>query len=210
MPRGRTVPADPSNDDGGQLSQAGSAHPRWHQARRHEGDGRQTSGCGPLALERSPQQDANSRGKAYELLVSAFDDAVVAELIDSTPCTLRGAGSPDRVREPESLSMDEVTASSRSSESRGRERRSPSRSHAGCGSGRSSGAEGQGSRPRRTNRDGRRNRREGRWLRKTNARGPDAKDAGISPDFGAAPRHRGGPKGVAQEPRHFEARTAVL
>ncbi len=55
-----------------------------------------------------PSKTRTQGGKAYELLVSAFDDAVVAELIDSTPCTLRGAGSPDRVREPESLSMDEV------------------------------------------------------------------------------------------------------
>lgn len=55
-----------------------------------------------------PSKTRTQGGKAYELLVSAFDDAVVAELIDVTPCTLRGAGSPDRAREPQSLSYEEV------------------------------------------------------------------------------------------------------
>ena len=55
-----------------------------------------------------PSKTRTQGGKAYELLVSAFDDAVVAELIESTPCTLRGAGAPDRAREPESLSLHEV------------------------------------------------------------------------------------------------------
>jgi integrase len=55
-----------------------------------------------------PSKTRTQGGKAYELLVSAFDDAVVAELIDATPCTLRGAGAPDRAREPESLSLHEV------------------------------------------------------------------------------------------------------
>lgn len=55
-----------------------------------------------------PSKTRTQGGKAYELLVSAFDDAVVAELIDATPCTLRGAGSPDRAREPQVLSLEEV------------------------------------------------------------------------------------------------------
>ncbi|HSO70029.1 MAG TPA: tyrosine-type recombinase/integrase [Arachnia sp.] len=55
-----------------------------------------------------PSKTRTQGGKAYELLVSAFDDAVVAELIESTPCTLRGAGAPERAREPESLSLHEV------------------------------------------------------------------------------------------------------
>lgn len=55
-----------------------------------------------------PSRTRTQGAKAYELLVSVFDDAVVAELIETTPCTLRGAGSPERSREPESLSMDEV------------------------------------------------------------------------------------------------------
>ncbi|MBB1513763.1 hypothetical protein H5399_14280 [Tessaracoccus sp. MC1627] len=50
-----------------------------------------------------PSRTRPQGGKAYELLVSAFDDAVVAELIESTPCTPRGAGAPDRAREPESV-----------------------------------------------------------------------------------------------------------
>lgn len=55
-----------------------------------------------------PSRTRTQGAKAYELLVSVFDNAVVAELIETTPCTLRGAGSPERSREPESLSMDEV------------------------------------------------------------------------------------------------------
>ncbi len=55
-----------------------------------------------------PSKTRTQGGKAYELLVSAFDDAVMAELINSTPCTLRGAGSPERAREPQSLSFAEV------------------------------------------------------------------------------------------------------
>ncbi len=55
-----------------------------------------------------PSRTRTQGPKSYELLVSVFDDAVVAEIIDTTPCTLRGAGSPERVREPESLSMEEV------------------------------------------------------------------------------------------------------
>ncbi|MBK7821506.1 MAG: tyrosine-type recombinase/integrase [Tessaracoccus sp.] len=55
-----------------------------------------------------PSRTRTQGGKAYELLVSVFDDAVVAELIDVTPCTLRGAGAPDRAREPQSLSLVEV------------------------------------------------------------------------------------------------------
>lgn len=55
-----------------------------------------------------PSRTRTQGAKAYELLVSVFDDAVVAELIETTPCTLRGAGSPERSREPESLSMEEV------------------------------------------------------------------------------------------------------
>lgn len=55
-----------------------------------------------------PSKVRTQGGKAYELLVSAFHDAVIAELIEATPCTLRGAGAPDRAREPQSLSLDEV------------------------------------------------------------------------------------------------------
>lgn len=55
-----------------------------------------------------PGRTRTQGGKAYELLVSAFDDAVMAELVDSTPCTLRGAGSPGRAREPRSLPFTEV------------------------------------------------------------------------------------------------------
>ena len=55
-----------------------------------------------------PSKTRTQGGKAYELLVSAFDDAVMAELIEATPCTLRGAGAPDRAREPQSLSFAEV------------------------------------------------------------------------------------------------------
>lgn len=55
-----------------------------------------------------PSRTRTQGGKAYELLVSVFDDAVRAELIDTTPCTLRGAGAPDRARQPQSLSIEEV------------------------------------------------------------------------------------------------------
>ena len=37
-----------------------------------------------------PSRTRTQGAKAYELLVSVFDDAVVAELIETTPCTLRG------------------------------------------------------------------------------------------------------------------------
>jgi len=55
-----------------------------------------------------PSRARTQGGKAYELLVSAFHDAVTAEVIESTPCTLKGAGAPDRAREPQSLSFEEV------------------------------------------------------------------------------------------------------
>lgn len=49
-------------------------------------------------------------GKAYEFLVSVFKDAMRDELITSTPCTLQGAGAPERRREPQALSPSEVEA----------------------------------------------------------------------------------------------------
>lgn len=55
-----------------------------------------------------PSRTRTQGGKAYELLVSVFDDAVRAEFISATPCTLRGAGAPDRARQPQSLSLEEV------------------------------------------------------------------------------------------------------
>lgn len=55
-----------------------------------------------------PSKTRTQGGKAYELLVSAFDDAIVADVIKSTPCTLRDAGSPERSREPMALTNKEV------------------------------------------------------------------------------------------------------
>ncbi|GAB3817024.1 hypothetical protein GCM10028820_17270 [Tessaracoccus terricola] len=55
-----------------------------------------------------PSTRATQGGKAYELVVSVFKDAVLAGLIDATPCTLKGAGSPERKRDPEVLTVSEA------------------------------------------------------------------------------------------------------
>ena len=55
-----------------------------------------------------PSTTKTQGGKAYELLVSVFKDAVLAGVIDATPCTFKGAGSPERKRDPEVISVAEA------------------------------------------------------------------------------------------------------
>lgn len=55
-----------------------------------------------------PRTTRTQGGKAYELMVSVFKDAVLAGVIEASPCTLQGAGSPERNRDPEVLSIAEV------------------------------------------------------------------------------------------------------
>ena len=49
-------------------------------------------------------------GKAYELPVSVFGDAVREGKIAASPATLRGAGTPERAREPKTMTATEVNA----------------------------------------------------------------------------------------------------
>lgn len=57
-----------------------------------------------------PSRSATQNGKAYELVASVFASAVHAGLITTSPCTLRGAGTPDRAREPQTMTAAEVDA----------------------------------------------------------------------------------------------------
>ncbi|NLE97529.1 MAG: hypothetical protein GX596_06010, partial [Propionibacterium sp.] len=60
--------------------------------------------------ESLPKRTRTQNGKAYELLVSVFSDAVAEGLIPSSPATLRGAGTPERAREPQTMTPAEVNA----------------------------------------------------------------------------------------------------
>jgi integrase len=60
--------------------------------------------------EQLPKATRTQNGKAYELLVSMFSDAVTEGLIASSPATLRGAGTPERAREPQTMTPAEVNA----------------------------------------------------------------------------------------------------
>lgn len=57
-----------------------------------------------------PATTRTQNGKAYELLVSVFADAVREGVIPASPATLRGAGTPERAREPQALTPAEVDA----------------------------------------------------------------------------------------------------
>lgn len=60
--------------------------------------------------EALPKRTRTQNGKAYELLVSVFSDAVREGLIAASPATLRGAGTPERAREPQTMTPAEVNA----------------------------------------------------------------------------------------------------
>lgn len=57
-----------------------------------------------------PSTTRTQNGKAYELLVSVFSDAVHEGSIAASPATLRGAGTPERAREPETMTATEINA----------------------------------------------------------------------------------------------------
>lgn len=50
-----------------------------------------------------------SAGHAYDFLRSAMSDALERDLIDKNPCVLKGAGRPEREREPHPLTLDDFT-----------------------------------------------------------------------------------------------------
>ena len=47
------------------------------------------------------QYDQDASGRAYELMVSVFEDADLASVFDLTRCTLKRCGSLERMRDPE-------------------------------------------------------------------------------------------------------------
>ena len=57
-----------------------------------------------------PTSTETQNGKAYELLVSVFREAVAADVLEVSPATLRGAGTPERHREPQTMTAAEVDA----------------------------------------------------------------------------------------------------
>lgn len=57
-----------------------------------------------------PKRTRTQNGKAYELLVSVFSDAVREGLIQASPATLQGAGTPERAREPQTMTATEINA----------------------------------------------------------------------------------------------------
>ncbi len=67
---------------------------------------------GDLAAWREalPTTTRTQNGKAYELLVSVFSDAVHEGRITASPATLRGAGTPERAREPQTMTATEINA----------------------------------------------------------------------------------------------------
>jgi len=60
--------------------------------------------------EALPARTRTQNGKAYELLVSVFSDAVREGKIAASPATLRGAGTPERAREPHTMTATEINA----------------------------------------------------------------------------------------------------
>ena len=60
--------------------------------------------------EALPDRTRTQNGKAYELLVSVFGDAVREGKIAASPATLRGAGTPERAREPKTMTATEINA----------------------------------------------------------------------------------------------------
>lgn len=57
-----------------------------------------------------PAANRSQNGSAYNLLASIMSDAEKEELIERTPCRLKGAGKPKPERVPEALTMDELGA----------------------------------------------------------------------------------------------------
>jgi len=57
-----------------------------------------------------PEERATLTWQAYSLLHSVFAEAVRAGLLETNPATLKGAGKPQRRREPQALTADQARA----------------------------------------------------------------------------------------------------